>query len=785
MTSLVNRVEKMQVNASTKLTKSITDISKLTSPAEATWRKQRMSLVELGSQERNSRASAPAYLQTLSSLLKQAAQQGNVVSIQTNILDGLYFPAIKARQSEIKEAYPATFDWILQDEAAKTKSRSPVYFAEWLKSQRQEDGLYWIGGKPGSGKSTLMKYLYSHERTHQLLKQWAGTKELFVAGFFFWHSGTEMQKSQEGLLRTLLFEILRHNPNLIEIICPERWDAQSRYQPKDDAWSREELFDAFRKSLAQQHGQSKFCFFLDGLDEYSGDPSDMVKFIASLPTSPDIKLCVSSRKWTAFIDEFTKESRDPTRKLYLEELTTRDIQNYIENTLGTEVRFRTFRRQNSKECQNIIEEITSKASGVFLWVVLVVSSLRRGLVNGDSMAKLHQRLRESPKQLNDYFRVMFDRVEGIYQADAAKIYELALLAVEPLSLMVYSFLEDNSPDFGTKMEPKQYTIGESSTSNDSMKRNINARCTDLLEVTYDTIVSSFWNHEVKFLHRTVREYLVSEISKPDSILKSWRAQDARPFNPQIYLCQALLVLVKRSPKKEWYIAGNGPITEVLDRIARFAHELQETSQCPQMELLDQLEKLLDEDRKKYAKHASQYHGSFWYTKASFLEWAVQKDLHQYVSVKLYDNPSLVRGRDKTLLECAVVPSLAARFQAEPNPTMVALLFKYKADPNHLSMGKTPWSVYLKSLPSRDTYKTDESEEPYVKITEMFLDAGADRTLKSDQLLGEPDLAKLFQSRFSEPNARRLCSKLGFWQSINVIPRLPKYGIDVSSWFEVV
>jgi hypothetical protein len=45
-------------------------------------------------------------------------------------------------------------------------------FIEWLSSG---DGIFHISGKLGSGKSTLMKYLFNHPRTKIELSRWAGT----------------------------------------------------------------------------------------------------------------------------------------------------------------------------------------------------------------------------------------------------------------------------------------------------------------------------------------------------------------------------------------------------------------------------------------------------------------------------------------------------------------------------------------------------------------------------------------------------------------------------------
>ncbi|KAK7961174.1 hypothetical protein PG988_012388 [Apiospora saccharicola] len=63
-----------------------------------------------------------------------------------------------------------------------------------------------------------MKLLCGHSDTPKRLKSWAGQKKLVVASFFFWIAGTTLQMFQEGLLRSLLFKILRHCPKLMPAI---------------------------------------------------------------------------------------------------------------------------------------------------------------------------------------------------------------------------------------------------------------------------------------------------------------------------------------------------------------------------------------------------------------------------------------------------------------------------------------------------------------------------------------------------------------------------------------
>ena len=145
-------------------------------------------------------------------------------------------------------------------------------FSEWLES---DQSVYWVSGKPGSGKSTLMKFLADNAETLRCLRKWAGTKKLVVVGYYFWINGTKLQRSQTGLLRSLLFDIFRKSPELIEATFPSRWkslDATISRTEMQEAWTLKELQDGFRRLARNDKSSSTaLCIFVDGLDEYEGD----------------------------------------------------------------------------------------------------------------------------------------------------------------------------------------------------------------------------------------------------------------------------------------------------------------------------------------------------------------------------------------------------------------------------------------------------------------------------------------------------------------------------------
>lgn len=213
---------------------------------------------------------------------------------------------MKYRHEQIPRNHHRTFNWIFELELGtenQTDGRPKVHFMKWLRSSGSAQSTYWLGGKAGSGKSTLMKYLCSHTRVQAELQAWSGSDPPVVASYFFWRSGTELQKSQEGLLRSLLFEVLRKCPDIISKVIEIKWTYAVRdpwSRPKEqEPWTQSELMQMF-DLFEDDHINSKFCFFIDGLDEYNGDPSDLIVVIQKLARSPNIKFCISRRPLTEF-----------------------------------------------------------------------------------------------------------------------------------------------------------------------------------------------------------------------------------------------------------------------------------------------------------------------------------------------------------------------------------------------------------------------------------------------------------------------------------------------------
>lgn len=138
------------------------------------------------------------------------------------VLESLRFQTITERYEAVAEAHKKTFEWVFEPMVDEEDPNAVQWddFVDWL---REGQGIYWINGKAASGKSTLMKFIYDNPRTKEILGQWADKKPLHIAKFFFWWAGTKIQKSQDGLLRSLLYEILRQMPELTPLILPTEY----------------------------------------------------------------------------------------------------------------------------------------------------------------------------------------------------------------------------------------------------------------------------------------------------------------------------------------------------------------------------------------------------------------------------------------------------------------------------------------------------------------------------------------------------------------------------------
>lgn len=285
-------------------------------------------------------------------------------NMRQQFLSCLGYEKMTERHAQIAEAHVETFKWIFNPNMDSLETS----FTSWLESQ---SGIFWISGKPRSGKSTMMKYISDHKTTRDALKKWAGKDVLVQASFYFWCNGSSLQKSLEGLVRSLLYRILSQFSDLIPICLPSQWNQYVRNNSATRlhlSWSWAELLEALSLIARQNTIRARFCFFIDGLDKHSGDHEELVQFFCDLTASSlCFKICLSSRSWNVFRTAFVAKGYP---RLFMENLTRADIRTFVEDTLARSILYQNLLNKaiNVKILWlRLYRKPMVSSSGSFLW----------------------------------------------------------------------------------------------------------------------------------------------------------------------------------------------------------------------------------------------------------------------------------------------------------------------------------------------------------------------------------------------------------------------------------
>ncbi|KAI0425222.1 hypothetical protein F5Y09DRAFT_346918 [Xylaria sp. FL1042] len=284
------------------------------------------------------------------------------------ILETLDFPQTGAHQITIKKEHAEACLWFLE---------TPQYI-DWADNHKLSNhyGVLWIKGKPGSGKSTLMKFMLSHARRFM--------KETTIISFFFNLGGYELQKSATGLYRSLLLQLLQERPDLQPIL-----DTVSIELP----WSIETL-QTLLGEVIKNFGTGSLVCFIDALDECEESQIERIlRFFGGIcqrATSSEttLRLCLASGH--------TTELKIPGLEFILETYGN-SIVNYLERNLKV---------GQGDVAESIHFEVQKRASGNFKWAKLAVGWLNKEYAKGCDLDSLLLTLCDFPTDHGRLYKVI-------------------------------------------------------------------------------------------------------------------------------------------------------------------------------------------------------------------------------------------------------------------------------------------------------------------------------------------------------------------------------------------
>ena len=513
-------------------------------------------------------------------------ERRNIKTVHTQVLDCLHFRQMGDRIGDVSPAHRKTFEWVF--ESAEDNEHPWDSLKRWFESG---SGCYWVGGKAGAGKSTFMKYLLEEQQTSRALATWAGNNKLVVASFFFWNLGSKLQKSQIGLLRSLLYEILEACPELTAHILPDLYRAAvaGSDQVKDITLS--ELKRAFRSLSAQRDFPVRICLFIDGIDEYEEDHVEISEFFTSIPKDSLIKVLVSSRPIPACVMSFSY-----CPKLQLQDLTYEDIRIYTTDRIKHNLGFKQLLEEDQMQAHQLVDGIVTKACGVFLWVIVVVRRLLDGLQKFDRLRDLRSRLEGLPSDLEKLYNHMLKKMEPQYQKDASRIFQIVFRSITlaneiPLSTMHLAHIDEDDPDHALRLEIFELSPRQRLAKCIAIEGRIRSRCCGLVEVLQDRTIhpeERMVRSCVSFLHRTVAEFI-----RDERIWNNLIALTAGlKFDTNVALVGACLAEVKTNAEEETVNVSSNRIWQSMRSCLQYARLAEKSAQCSQTEYLDELDRVM-------------------------------------------------------------------------------------------------------------------------------------------------------------------------------------------------
>ena len=365
------------------------------------------------------------------------------------------------------------------------------HYKNWH-SHAETNNLLMIRGKPGSGKSTAMK------RAYILAKEEARANEATLA-FFFNSRGAPMECKLEGFFRSTLHQLLKkHNPIGDKILI--EWREKAASIKSGWTWAVQELQDMFQRCILQS--SAKVTLFVDALDECESTSAarDLLDLLTDLGHGygthrSRLRVCASSR-------HYPNVGVAEPLQITVERTNQTDIASFVRKKL----------RRLVTDSDDLSSNIASRAEGIFLWALLVLTKIRAAVEDGEPQKTLYTIIELVPRRLERLFQELIDSTPVIEREQRNHLVLWVLFAKRPLSLSEINHALAFRVEYATYMH---YTKSDDFVRTEQMKRLLAKRSRGLVEAVdvqerHDETAEPIQAFRVQFIHESVRQFILSK-----------------------------------------------------------------------------------------------------------------------------------------------------------------------------------------------------------------------------------------------------------------------------------
>ncbi|MCJ1313277.1 hypothetical protein MMC25_006954, partial [Agyrium rufum] len=396
-------------------------------------------------------------------------------------LQSLHFPEMDLRRKEISKPATSTCAWL---------SHHPTYL-KWFK---QHCGMLWVKGKPGAGKSTVLKHALS------LAKEQEAEKSV-IASFFFHGRGAEIQKSPLGLYRTLLHQILQQIPSLLTKLTTlflKKCQTEGRHGEKWK-WEERDLQDFCEAEIMNVARHCTIRIYVDALDECGEKTAtDLVDFFdritympGSSKASHNLGICFSCRHYPLIALENGLE-------VCVEDENSQDIEAFLNYSLGTRIR-------SMASIETIGHDILQKSQGSFQWAVLVVRQVFDLHRKGKNLMFIRRRIQQIPPDLDELYEDLLQGIDEEERPQSLHLMQWICFALWPPSLGMLRFALTIDADSTYSSIQQCHESEDFAENDDQMEKKIIHLSRGLAEVKV---------HEggrvAQFIHQSVNDFFIEK-----------------------------------------------------------------------------------------------------------------------------------------------------------------------------------------------------------------------------------------------------------------------------------